>query len=149
MKITLIRYSATEESTLGLLFIDGKFHCYTLEDQKQTVKIKNETRIPEGMYLLQLRKAGRLHERYLNKFREMHHGMLHLQNVPGFQWIYIHIGNTDNDTSGCILVGNHAISSINNNDRVNESTKAYCHIYPIISSALINGDKVYLKVCGV
>ena len=46
MKLKVYRYSSQSQTTLGALQIDGKFECYTLEDQHQDVKVKGETRIP-------------------------------------------------------------------------------------------------------
>lgn len=129
MKLTVIRYSDNDNSTLGLLFLDNKFECYTLEDQYQTKKVYKETRIPAGTYMIKLRKEGGHHLRYNIKFPDFHKGMLELQDVKGFQYILIHIGNTDDDTAGCLIVGN----SINNNQIakgfISNSTGAYVNLY--------------------
>ena len=55
MEILLLRYSDDGDSTMGLLFIDGKFECHTLEDEHRDVKKPGETRIPEGKYKVNFR----------------------------------------------------------------------------------------------
>lgn len=146
MKINVKRYSASNESTLGLLYIDGKFACYTLEDEYRNVKLKGETRIKEGEYEIKFRKEGGHHAEYGKKFPQIHKGMLELQNVPEFQYILIHIGNTDKDTDGCILVGD----AVNNNKlvkgNITQSTIAYQRIYTPIAKALEAGQKVTIKI---
>jgi hypothetical protein len=106
MQLRLKRDKHTEEATLGRLYLDGDRQCYTLEDQPQPdgVKIDNETRIPAGVYSVKLRTVGGMTARYAERY-DFHRGMLWLQDVPNFEWIYIHVGNTDDHTSGCILVG--------------------------------------------
>ncbi len=103
MRVEVYRYSSGKESTLGVMFLvndDNKkeFLCYTLEDQKQTVKVYGETRIPEGQYFLKLRTEGGFHNRYKEKFSEFHKGMLQLSNVRGngmvFTNVLIHVGTT-------------------------------------------------------
>ena len=69
----------------GMLFIDGKFECYTLEDQYQAVKVMHETCIPEGTYKLKLRTVGGFNSRYTKKYPTFHRGMLWLEDVPGFE----------------------------------------------------------------
>ena len=64
MILELKRYSTTIESTLGLMFIDGRFECYTLEDKFQNIKIMRETRIPDGEYNIVKRNYGRIYESY-------------------------------------------------------------------------------------
>ena len=64
MEIEVLRYSDNGESTLGLLKVNGKFFCYTLEDQYQEVKVKHQTRIPEGTYNITLRDAGGMTKSY-------------------------------------------------------------------------------------
>lgn len=144
MEIKVLRYSDNGESTLGLMFINGKFECYTLEDEARTLKVWGETRIPEGTYEIGLRTEGGHHQRYKARFGDMHKGMLQVKNVPNFKHILIHIGNDDDDTAGCLLVG----SSANNNQRVDGfisgSTSAYTHLYPKIVKALENEELVHI-----
>jgi hypothetical protein len=145
MEINVLRYSDNGESTLGLMFIDGKFECYTLEDEARTNKVFGETRIPEGEYEILLRTEGGHHARYIRRFGDMHFGMLHLQDVPGFQYILIHIGNDDDDTAGCLLVG----SKVNNNQYgvgyLEASTDAYTKMYEKVKNELLNDKPVHVK----
>lgn len=146
MKIEVLRYNDTGNETLGLLMINGKFRGHTLEDEERTVKVYGETRIPEGTYKIGFRKEGGFHLRYLNKFPNMHKGMLEVLDVPGFKYVLIHIGNTDDDTAGCLLV---ARSLGVNNDSIVKSKDKYIEIYPEIARAIRNGEPVtitYRKV---
>ena len=70
MKLNVVRTQFGEEATNGLLFIDGVFECYTLEDQYQKVKVMHETCIPEGTYQIKLRNEGGFSSRYLQKYGE-------------------------------------------------------------------------------
>ena len=147
MNLELLRYSSTKDSTLGLLFDISnyrKFLCYTLEDEHRTRKIKGETRIPGGKYEIKLRKTGGFHSRYSKKF-DFHDGMLWLQNVPNFKYIYIHIGNDDDDTSGCILVGNTSYQNLDQNGFIGDSTKAYERIYKHIVNKM-HREKCYITI---
>ena len=103
MELEVLRFSSQEDSTSGLLFEIGdlgrKFLCYTLEDERRALKVKGETRVPAGTYKIKLRKEGGFHSRYSKKYGSMHKGMLWLQDVPGFEWILIHTGNTDEHTA--------------------------------------------------
>lgn len=142
MRLTVLRYSVCDNTTLGLLFIDGKFECYTLEDEPREVKVKGSTRIPSGTYEIKLRTEGGHHQRYSQKFPEFHKGMLHVQDVPNFTWILIHIGNTDDDTEGCLLVGDSAVSNKDDKGRINSSTIAYKRMYQKVAEALERGEQV-------
>ena len=105
MKLTVVRTQFGTDATNGMLFIDGIFECYTLEDQYQAVKVMHETCIPEGTYDIKFRTVGGFHEKYKKRYGNDHYGMLHLQDVPNFTYILIHAGNTDEHTSGCLIVG--------------------------------------------
>lgn len=140
MKLELFRYKH-EPSSQGVIAIDGKFECYTLEDQRRPVKIKKETCIPVGEYEIKLRTEGTHHAEYSKKFPEFHIGMLHLQDVPNFQYILIHIGNTIVDTEGCILTG-----TTPGENKISESTKAYISLYKKVATALKKGERVTIKI---
>jgi len=94
MLITIKRLHKTEISTIGELLIDGVFECFTLEDTEREVKIKGETAIKEGKYKVIINKS--------NRFKRL---LPLLLNVPEFEGVRIHSGNTNHDTEGCILVG--------------------------------------------
>ena len=151
MIVELKRYNSKDDYTDGMIFVDGKFICYTIEDEHRSKKVWGETRIPNGTYTVSLRKEGRFHERYTEKFR-FHKGMLCIHNKDNwvlekdgirFQYILIHIGNDDDDTAGCVLVGSVAYMDKN---LITESTTAYKKLYPIIANALENGEEVDIVV---
>ena len=147
MDLEVLRFSSQEDSTNGILFnvTGGKreFLCYTLEDEHRNKKVAGETRIPAGTYDLVLRKVGGFHSRYLNKYGEMHKGMLWVWDVPGFEYILIHTGNTDEHTAGCLLVGDSQQANFGeSNGFVGSSNQAYKRIYPPIAKAIEDGEKV-------
>lgn len=146
MKLTLQRFSGGNESTIGVLFVDSKFACFILEDEKREVKVKGETRIPAGTYRILFRKEGGHHESYLKKFPAMHKGMLWLQDVPGFQFILIHVGNTDVDSMGCLLTGDSAMQNVTQRGSLAGSTAAYERIYPAIAAELEKGNVVTIEI---
>lgn len=140
MKLTVLRYNSQDDFTQGLLFIDGKFECHTIEDEQRTVKVWGETAIPNGIYEIKLRTDGTFHAKYRSKFALFHKGMLHVTNVPGFEYILIHIGNTDEDTAGCLLVGRGA-----GHDSLIESTIAYESMYKKVIAAFDRNEKVTIE----
>lgn len=142
MNIRLQRLHSYENYTIGAFYIDGRLQCFTLEDEKRNVKVHGETRIPAGVYKLRLQTKGTMSPKYAARF-PFHKGMLHLQNVPDFEGIFIHIGNTDKDTAGCILLGlSHTIG----NNFVSSSTLAYTQAYNIIAPAIERNDAVSINV---
>ena len=151
MKLVVLRISSQEDSTSGIFMQEDEqgnleFLCYTLEDEYRKDKIKGETRVPAGTYPVVLRKEGGFNDRYSKKFPDMHIGMLHIINVPNFEYILIHIGNTDEDTAGCLLVGNSQESNIiQKNGFVGSSTNAYKSIYPPIAKAIEEGQEVTIE----
>jgi len=145
MKLLLKRLCFSQDFTAGaLIWLDNnQFLAATLEDEKRLVKKAAETAIPAGTYEIKLRNEGGLTKKYAAKFPEMHKGMLWLQDVPNFEWVYIHVGNTDDDTEGCILVGTTIDYSLG---LLSESVVAYKSIYPIIASAILSGQKVEIEI---
>ena len=145
MKLELLRYAHSPDSTGGMILVDGKFFCYTCEDEHRDVKISGETRIPVGTYRITLRDEGGMTKRYGDKFPNLHQGMLWLRDVPGFEWIYIHVGNTDDHTEGCILVG-YSGNRTEGENTVSRSTDAYKDLYRVILSAIAAGEEVSISV---
>jgi hypothetical protein len=151
MKLKVIRYSSQKDSTNGALFIENDdlsldFLCYTLEDEYREEKIRSETRIPSGEYEIKLRKEGGFHAKYSKRFPDIHIGMLHIIDVPNFEYILIHCGNTDEHTGGCLLLGDSQENNIiKSNGFIGSSTQAYKRIYPKISSKLKSGEEVTIE----
>jgi len=149
MKLQVIRFSSESDSTNGLLFdrTNGvKFLCYTLEDERRKEKVKSETRIPAGTYKITLRTVGGFTQRYAKKYPDIHKGMLWVRDVPNFEYILIHCGNTDEHTAGCLLVGDSQTNNIISKDGfIGSSSKAYQRIYPPIAKALEDGEEVTIE----
>ena len=144
MDIQVIREKSNKDCTFGKLYINGKYICNTLEDIEREVKVKGETAIPKGKYIITLRNAGGKNEKYKDKFGEVwHKGMLYLNNVPNYEYVLIHIGNSKKDSEGCILVG---LGRDIKTNTITQSTDAYKVIYPIISKALLNKEKVTIEI---
>lgn len=102
MHIRIIREPTINRTTLGVVFIDGRFLSFSLEDAVREIpgqpvqawKVRGETAIPAGRYRVRFTFSPRFQRR-----------MLELVDVPGFSGIRIHPGNTARDTEGCLLLG--------------------------------------------
>ena len=146
MKLTVVRHQFGTDATNGLLFIDGVFECYTLEDQYQAVKVMHETCIPEGTYDIKFRKTGGFHAKYSERYKNAHYGMLHIQDVPNFTYILIHTGNTDEHTSGCLIVGETQQDlEVSKDGFIGSSTVAYKKMYSKVASKLLQGKSVSIE----
>jgi hypothetical protein len=119
MKIEVKRLHRTENSTIGELLIDGVWECYTLEDKERDVKIKSETAIPRGTYKVIINQS--------NRFKRL---LPLLLNVPNFEGIRIHSGNTNHNTEGCILVGR-----TRSKDFIGQSRKAFDSLFAKMQKA--------------
>ena len=113
-----------------------RFLCWTCEDVWRQHKHYGRTRIPEGVYELGLRQEGGFDARYRRLFARRagwHRGMVQLMNVPDFEYILVHIGNTDEDTEGCLLVGSRVSMQ---QGMIVESRRAYMRVYPLLRDAI-------------
>ena len=128
MQILIERITSDDDTTIGTLSLDGVFQCFTLEDEHRDEKVVGETRIPAGTYVAALRNVGNMTKRYAEKYPDIHRGMIWLQNVTGFEWIYIHPGNIEKHTDGCILVGRGANSKPGDMS-ISNSVAAYTDLY--------------------
>lgn len=144
MKILVERFDSGSDDTLGMIYIDGKHVGYTIEDEFREVKVKGETRIPAGTYKIRFREQDTpLTLKYKEKysFFKWH---LEVCDVPGFSNIYIHVGNIDKHTDGCLIVGKR-IGNLEGKRAVLDSVSAYKEIYPVIAKALEDGEEVEIK----
>lgn len=123
-------------ATVGELFVDGQFMCYTLEDTDRKLeaggtKIKCDTAIPRGTYDVIITHS--------NRFGKM---MPLLLDVPQFDGVRIHSGNTAADTEGCILVG----AFKRGNDFIGSSRAAYQSLFEKLDAAIEQGDKIRIEI---
>ena len=152
MELILQRLNDTGECTTGKLTVDD-LEFVTLEDTNRDInhdgdfddpgeqKVYGFTRIPCGRYKITLRTEGRMHNNYKNKFL-FHKGMLWIRDVNSFSYVYIHIGNNSDDSSGCILVATYMSTDC----FIAESTRAYVKLYKYLLPAFESGQEVWIKV---
>ena len=116
MELLLRRIAHRDSYTIGKLFVDGSYFCDTIEDKDRGLqqslplsvnlakKRKGVTAIPVGRYRVTLGvKSPRFSQK--TQYKAIGGYLPRLVNVPAFDGVLIHIGNTANDTEGCILVG--------------------------------------------
>jgi hypothetical protein len=131
MKIEVLRNQYTANSTIGSLYVNGRWQCYTLEDTKRDgPKIPGQTCIPAGLYKLIIS--------FSNRFKR---DLPLLVAVPNFEGVRIHPGNTDANTEGCILVGKAKTV-----DRIYNSVDAFNNLWPQIQTAWFNKEEILISV---
>lgn len=137
MQFILQRFSDNRKSTLGILlevYQDNQgprpiFRAYGLEDEFRSSKVPGETRIPAGKYTVDIQKIETpMTIRYREKY-PWFKNHLEIKNVPNFKGVYIHIGNTDADTDGCLLLGDNADNNIIGPGSISNSTAAFKRFY--------------------
>lgn len=140
MKLTLKRIALRTTYTIGKLYIDDAYFCDTLEDTVRDTnksgkfdngeqKIKGKTAIPYGTYEIKWTYSPRF-KKYTPQ----------LMNVPSFEGIRVHAGNTSADTEGCLILGeNKQVGKVLN------SRATINKFYPIIKEACSNG-KVTIEI---
>ena len=141
MDLALKRIAKRATYTIGKLYIDGVYFCDTIEDADRGLdqslpvsvnkrkKIQGKTAIPTGRYQVTL---GVQSPRFSKKKQyDFCKGYLpRLLNVPAFDGVLIHIGNTANDSEGCILVGKNKVVG-----KVVESTVTFHALYERLKTA--------------
>lgn len=132
----ILRYSSAADDTLGLLYVNGVFQHYIIEDEYRAVKVAGETRMPAGIYKLALRTEGGFHEKYKNhkdaRIRAMHKGMIWITEVPDFTYTLYHIMNTEKDTKGCVGGGDEVNNNQIDKGFTGHSLEAYVRTYPLL-----------------
>jgi len=144
MNIFLEEIGLTPNSTASHLFVDNKPFCFTIEDGHRDIKVKHESRIPAGRYKIVPRTVGSFYEKYKRNFN--HKFVPQLEDVPGFEFILIHIGNTVKDTSGCILVNRFVGLGTDGNYSGIDSTSVYKLLYSLIALAFERGEECWIEI---
>lgn len=142
MKIELHRKWRKQGYSIGILYVDGKRICETLEDQDRglkqelslatikQLKIKGETAIPVGTYEVKMTYSPRFKKR-----------LPLLVDVPGYEGIRIHYGNDSRDTEGCILCGRNTKVGT-----VTESRTWTNKVIGMIDEAIKKKEKVTIEI---
>lgn len=152
MELLLYRIARRDTYTIGHLYIDGKYFCDTIEDKdrglKQSMqpsviratKRKGVTAIPTGRYRVTLDvKSPKFSAKKYEKNYGFCDGYLpRLINVPGFDGVLIHIGNTAKDTDGCLLVGKNTKVG-----KVLESRAVFVKLYEELKKA---NNSIYITI---
>jgi len=141
MKIQVKRRYFGEEYTIGTMSINGERFCDTLEDKNRDlnhngkfdngeIKVNNETCIPFGTY-----------DVIVNMSPKFKRELPRLLDVPSFDGVLIHRGNTKDDTAGCILVGENKEKG-----KVLNSTKYENELVARCKSALSAGETISIEI---
>lgn len=126
--VEVVRCLTTDELTLGKLYVNDAFHCFTLEPPLRKFRSSKPYAVPVGVYDLALNVVSPKY-RFRSPYNKYKGCVPRLLNVPNFEGILIHIGNFPKDTKGCILVGYS-----HNRGRLFLSTKAYLDLWTLLVS---------------
>lgn len=141
MKLSCRRFEYAKDWTISRLYINDSSsqECYILEGPVRPVgvKVPGHTAIPAGKYEVIVDISVHM----LNP-DGTHKVLPHLLNVPNFQGIRIHSGNTDADTEGCLLVG----TGWSGGDMITNSRDAFNKLFPKIQMALANKETVTIEI---
>lgn len=153
MELKLLRKWKKATYTIGVLYVDGRYFSEALEDTdrglKQTDslsyirqnKIYGETAIPTGEYKILMDVVSPKYSA-VTWYRNLCGGkMPRLENVPGFEGVLIHPGNTALDTLGCILVGRNTVRG-----KVMQSRDTFKTLYGMMSKAHKRGEDVVIDI---
>lgn len=156
MRLLLIREFDNSTDTIGkLYFKDYKNiirYVYTIEDSYNDIKIPGNTRISAGQYEITLRKEGGVFERYCRHKdiwiaeNTKRYGLVWIRNVPNYEYILIHIGNTSKDSEGCILVGDQVNNTSYAAGFITDSTVAYKRLMNEIYPAFNRSEKLSITI---
>lgn len=152
MELILRRRFKGPKYTIGSLYINGEFFCDTIEDtdrklystmteeEIKNIKIYGETAIPYGSYIIDMNTNSPTFKN--RSWAKPFGGKLpRLLDVKGFEGILIHVGNTQHDSLGCILVGYNRIKG-----RLVDSTKAFNLLMAKLLKANIAGETITITI---
>lgn len=144
MHLKVIRIQQGKNSTLSEIYLNNQFICYGLEDIPREKKIPGSTCIPAGRYKLGFNRDGGMNGNYYDRFPKLHKGMIEIKAIPGFSYVYLHIGNTHKETAGCLLVGTGYVFE-KGDYRLVQSVTAYKKLYALLVELMVLGE-VFIEV---
>ena len=153
MELKLNRIARKNGYTIGRLSINGKYFCDTLEDSDRGLsssmsldvlkkkKLPHITAIPTGRYQITMDVISPRFSK--SKFyQQFGEGRVpRLLNVPAYQGVLIHCGNTAKDTDGCILVGKNTKVGM-----VLDSRQTYANLYPLLEAAAKHKENIFITI---
>ena len=152
IKLQLKRIFKGSTYTIGKLYVNGEYFCDTLEDTDRgltsempiskikDIKIYGKTAIPTGTYKIVMNVVS---ETFKNRSWAKPYGgkLPRLVNVPGYEGVLIHVGNDQEATSGCILVGENRIKG-----KVINSTACFYALMTVLLKAQSIGESIELTI---
>ena len=159
MELQLIRYKTSKNGTQGLLLINNRYLCHTLELPWLNNKVRVSC-ILAGRYKLIQRttsskgdkqKKPTMADKQKNLYKGtplgeiMSNGMIEISGIPGRSMILIHKGNKITDIQGCVIIGDNIYTtpSVSN---VVASQRVYDRFYPLVMGELLKGEDVYIDI---
>ena len=138
MEIKVVRYILTNEYTVGKMYIDGEYITDTIEDrfreiEKKEDKVYGVTAIPCGSYPVVLD--------FSSKYSKM---MPHILDVPYFSGIRIHSGNSDEDSLGCLIVGDYCPGVAGG--WLKNSRIAYSKVFEKLQQASDKSERIFITI---
>ena len=135
MELRVERRFKGDGYTIGSLYVNGEKFCDTLEDKVRDLaggerKVPGETAIPEGRYKV-----------IVNRSPKFGRDLPRLLDVPMFEGVLIHRGNTAEDSAGCILVGENKMKG-----KVVNSTPYEEKLVALCKAALAEGETIEIEV---
>lgn len=152
IKLTLRRIAKRSTYTIGRMYLNGTYLCDTIEDtdrgldaamplaRLKTMKIYGQTAIPTGTYRIDMRTVSPKFS--CRSWAKPYGGKLpRLLNVPAYDGVLIHVGNTAADSLGCILVGRNTVVG-----KVTQSTATFAKLMEILVPADRAGEPIYIEI---
>ena len=153
MDLLLKRIAKKNGYTIGHLYVNGIYFSDTLEDVDRGLdssmsldvlkhkKLAHITAIPTGRYqvVMNVVSPKLSKSKFYKQFGEGR--VPRLLNVPAFEGILIHCGNTAKDTDGCILVGKNSKVGM-----VLDSKITYSNLYPLLEAAYKRNERIFITV---
>lgn len=140
MRLSLQRQPSNEVCTIGAIYVNGTWECFTLEppvreipgQPVETWKIPGHTAYPAGTYRLSIRHSA-----------DLGGDRIHIEDVPGFSEVMIHEGNWVKNTKGCTLAARDHVAGT---DAIENSRVAVAALQSKVKQALAAGEPCTIQV---